>query len=349
MSRRLPLLVALATATLGLVLTLSLPLGVFSGDEGMKLIQSQALVDDEGKGLELPYPGSEIDSTGRYFPIAPPFAWSSDGERYGIYSFEYTAVGAVFWLLGGLRGVFLLSWLGAAFALWLLARMASRLMAPPWAAAVVAATAIGTPLLLYGTTNFEHAWACALIFSALVLLAEPEPGAGRLAASGALLGLATILRPEAVAFCVGFAGFGFVYWGLRWRALKRLVVVGSAAAMVAAFHLLMSLVLSGRLHPGLEAADHPPTTWELNLAMLVAPEAPTAMLWALVTALAIGLAPDRPGLLRTARRGGMLVVVGLCLFGAYRVVQQLTADVLTPARTLIVRVAELDTVLELAG
>ena len=76
----LPKIVALVCAAAGLILTLAMPEGVFSGDEGVKLAQSQALVHNDWRSMELPYLGSDVDPAGRYFPIAPPFAWS-DGAR----------------------------------------------------------------------------------------------------------------------------------------------------------------------------------------------------------------------------------------------------------------------------
>ena len=326
---------ALLCAAAGLVLTLALPEGVFSGDEGVKLAQSQALVHNGWRSVALPYLGSEVDPEGRYFPITPPFAWFDGSRWFGIYSFEYAAAGAVAWWLGGLRGVFLLSWLGAALALWALADLAGRTLRPRWAAAAVAAVAAGTPLLLYGTTNYEHTWGCALVFCCLALLAGPRPGTRRLLASGALLGTAFGLRPELFAFPLGVAGFALVYWGPRRRTISRLAWIAAGAAAVAGLHLLLNVVFFGSIHPGLGAADHPLTTWRLNLEKLVSPHAPAATLWIVVGALAIGLLPGRAGGGRVLRAGLALGVAGLLAVAVREAMLAVDPAMTAGTRTLI--------------
>ncbi len=334
-SARLPQLAALFGTALGLVLTLAMPAGLFSGDEGIKLVQAQALVNSGWRDFAVPYLGSDADPSGAHIPLRPPFVSEKDGSWYGIYSVEWVTVSAVFWKLGGLRGVFLLSWIGAAAALWLLARLATRTVGPVWAAAVVVATSLGTPLLLYGTTSYEHAWGTALILASLTLLGGDTVSTKSLLAAGGCLGLAACIRPELAAFSAGFAAYAFLRWGVVRASVLRLSVVGSSCAGVIGLHLLLNLLLFGSAHPNLEAADHPPTTYDMNFAMLASDDAPDLLLWSLAGATILGLLFAGSAALRALGRAAALIVIAIAAFGAWQAMAAVSPGMFTETRSLI--------------
>ena len=285
------LLTALAGAALGLWLVYLMPRGLFSGDEGVKLVQSLSLLESDWQSPAIPYPGADLDPGEDHLPLRPPFIWQHEDAWYGIYSLIYTSAAALAWEMGGLRAVFLLSWLGAATALVLLAGLAQRAVGPNWATAVVVAAALASPLLLYGTLNFEHAWACAVVLGCLSLLARPDSTRRAWFGAGALLGLGATIRPELYAFSVGVTAFALVLWGWRWATLRRLVWIGSGAALVSGIDAISRKVMFGSFHPNLQASGLPPTTYDINFTRLVPLEIQGFGLVVLAAALLIGWLP----------------------------------------------------------
>jgi hypothetical protein len=331
--------VTVAVATLvGLALLLAMPQGFFSGDEGVKLIQSQALARSGFRSPAIDYPGEAFDPAHRHFPLVPPFRWRHAGQEYGIYSLPFAAAGAVAWLIGGLRGVLLLSWLGAALALLLTGRLARRLLGPRLGALAVAALALGSPLLLYGTLNFEHTWATALLLATVLLCATEQPEGVRLAAAGGLLGLGAAIRPELYCAAPGLCAFALIYWGASTAALRRLVILGAAAAVLTGCYLLANELLLGSVHPNMAAAGRQPKTWADNLlyffpAFATGPAGLPG--WSLlVAALLAGCVPaQRPRLQRL--RWAAMVCVGLATgYATVRGALLVPADAVGPRRTL---------------
>ncbi len=291
LAQQTALLAALAGAALGIWLVYLMPYGLFSGDEGVKLVQSLSLLESDWQSLAIPYPGADLDPGEEHLPLQPPFVWQHENAWYGIYSLVYTSVTALAWKVGGLRAVFLWSWLGAATALVSLAWLANRAVGPRWAAGVVAATALASPLLLYGTLNFEHTWACAAALACIGLLGRPGSTSRSWFAAGALLGLGATVRPELYAFSVGVTAFSLVLWGWHWETLRRLVVVGAGTVLVTGIDLVSKAILFGSFHPNLQASGLPSTTYAINFTRLVPLDIQESGLLALAAALLVGWLP----------------------------------------------------------
>jgi hypothetical protein len=116
-------------------------------------------------------------------------------------------------------------------------------------AAVAAAAALATPLLLYGTLHWEHTLAVAVVLGTFVLLARPNPGWRRLVGAGVLIGVGPALRTE--LYCVPFAvaAFACVAWGVNRRTLARLVLMGAGALAVASCFWLWNWLAVGTWDP----------------------------------------------------------------------------------------------------
>src|SRR3954463_1523416 len=66
----------IATAVAGAalaVVTFTAPRGLFSGDEGIKLVQALGVLDHGLSDPDLPYPGRTFDPAGRSYPFSAPF------------------------------------------------------------------------------------------------------------------------------------------------------------------------------------------------------------------------------------------------------------------------------------
>jgi hypothetical protein len=118
--RRVRRALLIATAIGGLclgALTFTKPAGLFSGDEGVKLVQSLAVLAHGPLDPALDYPGARADPTYRYFPLGPPFVLEHAGARYGIYPLAFTGPSAIGYALAGFWGLFLVPLLGGIWAL----------------------------------------------------------------------------------------------------------------------------------------------------------------------------------------------------------------------------------------
>jgi hypothetical protein len=326
---------ALGGAAVGAFLAFAMPPGLFSGDEGVKLVQSLSLLESGWQSAAIPYPGSDLDPDEEHLPLQPPFIWHHAGAWYGIYSLIYTSAAALAWATAGLRGVFLLSWLGAATTLVVLAGLATRAVGPKWAVVVVVATALATPLLLYGTLNFEHTWACAAAVGCLGLLARPGSTHWAWLGAGALLGLGAAIRPELYAFAVGVVAFSLVLWGWRRDTLVRLVFIAAGAGLVSAIDLISKALLFGSFLPNLQVSDLPPTTYEVNFTRLVPPDIRGLGISLLCAALAIGLLPAIGKPSRVAKWLGGIVVILIFAFLAWQALAAVTPSMFADNRTLI--------------
>ena len=329
------LLAALACGACGLWLVYIMPYGLFSGDEGVKLVQSLTLLENDWQSAAIPYRGADLDPGGEHLPLRPPFVWQHEDAWYGIYSMLFTSAGALAWEAGGLRAVFLLSWLGAATALVLLARLAKRAVGPKWATAVVVATAVASPLLLYGTLNFEHTWACAAVLGCLGLLARPGSTRRVWTAAGVLLGLGAAIRPELYAFSAGVIAFSLVLWGWRWETLRRLVWVGTGAVLVGGIDVISKAMMFGSFHPNLQVSGLPPTTYQINFTRLVPLEIQGLGLVLLSGALLIGWLPAMGKVSRLAKWMAGVVLVLTWARLAWLALAAVTPSVFSDTRTII--------------
>ncbi len=218
-----PILLALLTV---LVVTLAAglrPDAFYSGDSGIKLLATRAALQHPSHPLDIPLPVIGEAPTQH----VEPFLVVHDQHAHAITSPIFPIMSAPFLAVFGLRGLYVipaLSFLLAIVACVALAR-ALRLEASPSTTTLV--SALATPFLFYGLEFWEHLPAVACATSSVALLLR-----GRAFAAGALLGVATLLRPEAAAFAI--AVVAAMPWLTPRPSLRTLAVAALGVALAIA-------------------------------------------------------------------------------------------------------------------
>lgn len=245
--------VIIASTLAALALLLASPNGLFSGDEGIKLAETQGLAFTGYRDASLYDPGARLAGDRKHdaFAAAAEFSFTTGDKIYGTYPLVFPAITAPLYWIGGVRGMALVSLAAFVAVLILTARLARRCMLSEGAiAAAVAVTGLGCSLPLYATTLYEHTAAAALLLAAIDITLDGR----RMALAGALLGLATCMRTELYAFAPAMAIV--VAWsiGVRLREWRRWLAFGGGAVTVVAAFLIIHRVATGVWHPTLNAS-----------------------------------------------------------------------------------------------
>ena len=197
------------------------PEAVYSGDIGVKYVQARALGLHRFTSMDIPYPGTFLDPDGEFLPMRPPFVMFTAGTTQAIFSplsavFQAVAVG-----LAGIRGLIMLSIVGAVVTL----GAASVLVPAGGRAALLVALGIGGPLWFYGVSGWEHAPAVALGTAAFALSVGGR-GVRAAATAGALLGAGAVLRDEVLLLLPG------VLLALWWQTRTVRTIAAAVGAML---------------------------------------------------------------------------------------------------------------------
>lgn len=289
----------IATAVAGValaVVTFTAPRGLFSGDEGIKLVQALGVLDHGLSDPELPYPGRVFDPGGRNYPFAAPFVVENGGRHYGIYPITFVAPSAVGWAAFGFWGLHLLSLACGIWVVYLTASLAHRATGDRrWAMAAAAVLVVATPFVLQTALFNEHVPGVAFLLAGLVGLLDPVDGTAarrrwlRALLAGAALGLAATLRSELLAAAPAVVVFVAVTCHRR-AAIARLAAAAAAAAAVMGAYMLYNLHVTGHLLPAVIAnleRDRP--TRGQMLPLLFDPAVRRAAVPVLAAAAATGL------------------------------------------------------------
>jgi hypothetical protein len=197
------------------------PEAVYSGDIGVKYVQARALGLHRLGTMDIPYPGAFLDQSGEFLPMRPPFLMSTAGTRQAIFSPLSAVSQALVVGLAGMRGLIVLSIVGAVATLW-----AASLLVPLGArAALLAVLGVGSPMWFYGVSGWEHAPAVAFGTAAFALSYHGR-GARAAAAAGTLLGAGAVLRDEVLLLLPGVL---FVLW---WRTRRVRPLLSAIGAML---------------------------------------------------------------------------------------------------------------------
>src|SRR4051794_17343209 len=94
------------------------PEAVYSGDIGVKYVQARALGLHRLASMDIPYPGGFLDPGAEFLPMRPPFIMSTGGTRQAIFSPLSALSQAVVVAIAGIRGLIVLSIVGAVGTLW---------------------------------------------------------------------------------------------------------------------------------------------------------------------------------------------------------------------------------------
>lgn len=212
-----------AAAAVVAVLAAGLPPdGFFSGDSGVNLIAARAAIAHPSRPLEVDLPSIG----GRPAPYVDPMFAIHGDHLDPLQAPLFPILTAPLVALFGLRGVYVLPAVAFVLLIPLFEALRKRAM-PDVSPHFMAAIALfANPIFFYAFEFWGHAPAIALCAGATVL-SWPDGGARwRIAAAGALMGVAMLLRPEAAWYLAGLLAASR-------RARPMLLMIGGAAAVLA--------------------------------------------------------------------------------------------------------------------
>ena len=283
----------IATAIAGVALalaTFTAPRGLFSGDEGIKLVQALGVLDHGLADPDLPYPGRSFDPAGRNYPFSAPFVIERAGHNYGIYPITFVAPSAVGWAAFGFWGLHLVPLACGIWVVYLTLILAHRATGNlRWSVTAAALLIVATPFVLQTALFNEHVPGIALLLAGLVGLVDARGGRLRMLLAGAALGLAATLRSELMAAAPAVVVFVAITCDRR-TAVSRLALAAAAAASVVGAYMLYNLHVTGHLLPAVTAnleRDRP--TRGQMLPLLFDPAVRRAAVPVLAAAAAVGL------------------------------------------------------------
>jgi len=180
-------------------LAASLPAeGFYSGDSGLKLIAARNAINHPGRPLDVDLP----TSGGNAMPYVDPMVALHEGHGDILQSPLFPLISAPAIAALGLRGAYVLPAIAFVVLLSVL-DVIRRHAAPDSSFALLAWIAVAAnPLFFYALEFWEHSVAVVLVAASLAaaVIGGRSAHASSLLASGALAGVAALLRPEAVWF-----------------------------------------------------------------------------------------------------------------------------------------------------
>ncbi|MCP4545478.1 MAG: hypothetical protein GY835_03295 [bacterium] len=205
---------------LAALLFLYLPMdGLWAGDQGAKYVQIESLIRHRFASATLLYPGATLDPAGEFSPVPALFTVPRSGSAVSIYSYPYAFLCALFFSITGVFGLYLPS-VGAALGLLFLCIRLGQLMDIRSPRILSWIIGIGTPVLFYSLSFWEHELAALMAAGSLVLGVQALRRQGAFWAFGAgiVAALAFLIRPETLhlglALC---AGLGAAAPPRRWK------------------------------------------------------------------------------------------------------------------------------------
>ena len=259
-------------------LTFTSPRGLFSGDEGMKLVQAMALADGGLLAPELRYPGEKYDPTGTAYPFTKLFYVEHNHKRYGIYPITFIAPSAAGRAVFGFWGLHIFPLLCGLWACHLVALLATQVThSTRWGSATALTMVVATPVGANVALFNEHAPGLAFFLAGICLLARASPSRWQLMLSGAALGFSATLRPELLAGIPAIALFVVALRGINKNAAAQLLWAGLGAVPILALFAAYNFYTTGYVLPSLVAnlTASPPTDRWAMVRLLYDDRAPT--------------------------------------------------------------------------
>jgi len=228
-------------ALLMLPLALGLPPRTFyAGDSGVKLIVARSAIGHPTRPLDIDLPrvsGQPVALMDPFFRITGDAAHAATPDLFPLVSAPLIA-------LFGIRGAYVLPALGFLLAIWIIPLLGIALDATRSRALLLMTTAVCTPLLFYGLEFWEHSLAVGIAATGTLLFVQ-RGSTRSLLAGGALLGVAVLLRPEAVTYLAALLVAD--RWLPRPLTLARTAIVLAGAAIAIAPVAMLSASASGQL------------------------------------------------------------------------------------------------------
>lgn len=189
----------------------------FLTDTGLRFIQIQALVDNQGQSFAIDYPFRSIDPAFRYVPYYRVYLVINDQVFLSLSPF-FNLLSAGFYAAWGSIGLTIVPVLGAIFTALAGYQLATlgRLPAPH---CFFLATIFATPIWFYSLEVWDHTLGTALTTWAVYLVAWGlDTSSSRLIfLGGIVLGLATGQRPEIYTFAIALGLALLVASKWQWR------------------------------------------------------------------------------------------------------------------------------------
>lgn len=197
---RLPnnqILMALLAATVAVLAATLRPDSFSSGDSGVKLIAARAVLQDPFHPFDIRLPAI----AGAPTPHVEPFFAVHGEHAHAVTSPIFPLLTAPLLAALGLHGLYVLPALGYLLSIAAIAAFATAGAERRTPVIIAATTILGVPYLYYGLEFWEHmpAVACAAWAAAAFLGKRPLT-------AGFLVGVAILLRPEAIWFAAALAG-----------------------------------------------------------------------------------------------------------------------------------------------
>jgi hypothetical protein len=219
------------------------PRTFFVGDPGVKLIAARNAIEHPSRPLDIDLPrigGQQVGLLDPFFRVHGDHAHATTSELFPLISAPLIA-------MFGIRGAFVLPAVGFLLALASIAYLGRVLdERRRWTLLLFVAVAC-TPLLFYALEFWEHTLAVGIAATGTILFVARRSSLSLLT-SGLLLGLAALLRPEALCYCAA------LLVGARWLTPRpsigdlTLVIVGVVIAYLS--FATASAVHSGQLVGG---------------------------------------------------------------------------------------------------
>ncbi len=207
---------------LQLALLVWLPRDVFwVTDEGNRFIQVQSLVRGRVEAPAVEYPGRAIDPELRFLPDGGVHFLRRHGAVLPYYPPYFPWLAAPLYEALGSWGLWVLPLASAAGCLVVFVLLMAELGVDRWRWLGVLALGLGSPLLFYGLTFWEHSLSLLLVLGGLTLLLagmRRERWAVVLLA-GVLLGLSTVLREEGYVVIAAAVAAQLLAWRRVWPAV----------------------------------------------------------------------------------------------------------------------------------
>jgi hypothetical protein len=171
------------------------PGGMFTGDQGVKVLQVEGLASGGGLGL---------DSTARELSVFRPvfagnFYRAVGAEYQAVFSPAYALAVLPFYVTLGGFGLLVPSMVGAVLAGYASARIGSTVRVP-YAGVLAAVVGLASPFVFYAVVLWEHALSAGLLTVAGYLAMRR-----RFLSAGMVCALATWFRPEAYLYLPALA------------------------------------------------------------------------------------------------------------------------------------------------
>lgn len=221
----------LLTMVIQIALWQTLPHDAFYGpDPGVKFLQ---VVNFSLQDQSLAYPGRSLDPSHHFVPFDPPFVFEKNKEFYGIYSPTFVGLSSFFYFLFGFDGLYIIPLL-SLWAVLILTTLLVRAVAPGWQALAPLVIGLGSPLLFYALTFWEHTLGMALATGSILLFyrsSRHNHTRSGLFFAGGLAGLGFTFRPELGAWCLAMLLSALFVWSDN-RVRIRIVIAFSTGVLL---------------------------------------------------------------------------------------------------------------------